>query len=64
MNPSENDTSIKNTLKNDIPDPHADNIYENFPLEAIYFYTTGSCNLKCRHCWICLLYTSPSPRDS
>jgi len=52
MNPSENDTSIKNTLKNDIPDPHADNIYENFPLEAIYFYITGSCNLKCRHCWI------------
>ncbi len=22
------------------------------PLHTIYFYVTGSCNLRCRHCWI------------
>lgn len=22
------------------------------PLKSIYFYTSGDCNLKCRHCWI------------
>ena len=22
------------------------------PLNTIYFYVTGSCNLRCRHCWI------------
>jgi len=25
---------------------------ENFSLKTIYFYITGGCNLKCRHCWI------------
>jgi len=23
-----------------------------FPLRQIYFYLTGGCNLRCRHCWI------------
>jgi len=23
-----------------------------FPLNTIYFYLTGGCNLRCRHCWI------------
>ncbi len=23
-----------------------------YPLSTIYFYLTGGCNLKCRHCWI------------
>lgn len=28
------------------------NILHNYPLETIYFYLTGDCNLACRHCWI------------
>jgi SynChlorMet cassette radical SAM/SPASM protein ScmF len=27
-------------------------ILETYPLETIYFYLTGDCNLACRHCWI------------
>jgi len=24
----------------------------DYPLNTIYFYLTGGCNLRCRHCWI------------
>jgi len=31
----------------------AENIRTSVPrLESIYFYLTGGCNLRCRHCWI------------
>ncbi len=27
-------------------------ILKKYPLQALYFYLTGDCNLACRHCWI------------
>jgi SynChlorMet cassette radical SAM/SPASM protein ScmF len=27
-----------------------------YPLREIYFYLTGGCNLRCRHCWIAPAY--------
>lgn len=33
-----------------------------YPLNQIYFYLTGSCNLRCRHCWIEPRYASESSK--
>ena len=27
-------------------------LLEKYPLQTLYFYLTGDCNLACRHCWI------------
>ncbi len=27
-------------------------ILKKYPLQTLYFYLTGDCNLACRHCWI------------
>ena len=29
---------------------------DDYPLTNIYFYLTGGCNLRCRHCWIAPKY--------
>ena len=45
------------------------NIYLNTPEDAINFVSTVSkvpyeADLSYGHCMVCLLYTSPSPRDA
>jgi SynChlorMet cassette radical SAM/SPASM protein ScmF len=37
-------------MKDIEPDP--DLILTKYPLQTLYFYLTGDCNLACRHCWI------------
>lgn len=38
-------------MMTDSPDDSQQNA-RNFPLNSIYFYLCGDCNLACRHCWI------------
>jgi SynChlorMet cassette radical SAM/SPASM protein ScmF len=36
-----------------------------FPLRYLYFFLSGGCNLRCRHCWIAPQYQElPGPRGS
>ena len=40
--------------------------YRNQPIEILegVLMVSQNCNLACRYCYGCLLYTSPSPRDA
>jgi SynChlorMet cassette radical SAM/SPASM protein ScmF len=36
----------------------------NIPLQRLYFYLTGNCNLRCRHCWIAPRYVADAQETS
>ncbi|MDD1778650.1 MAG: SynChlorMet cassette radical SAM/SPASM protein ScmF [Candidatus Helarchaeota archaeon] len=54
--------TMQESLRLTIPD--SENSMNNPPLESIYFYITGDCNLACRHCWVSPMYQRKSVSQS